>query len=355
MRTRSPGFRQAARVFVTAAVAMTLAAALHLPHGQWLTITAALGLRATYDETVTHLIQRVGGTVLGSVIAAVLLALAPGHLTAAAVLFGFACAAFALRSVNFGYWMLFGTPVALMLLDFSTPSDWTAAGERIGLVVAGGALAFAATRLLWPTGHAERLPAQLRRLLTVHADLVRATAAVVEGDLERLPRDKVVAAEQSVEAVTDARTHLQNERVPDAERIDRLTEVISAARRVRDHLVAVTRMTRRDAEDTGPVPQILDRVADHLEEIDDRLTDAEAADLPPLRERLDEDFADLDAHLARLAKRRRAEIRGGVGTDEQTPVRHAVLQISGSRHALRSLRRDVDDLVAGCLAAARPS
>jgi uncharacterized membrane protein YccC len=357
VRTRSPGFRQAMRVLVTAAVAMALAAALHLPHGQWLTITAALGLRATYDETVTHLIQRVGGTVLGSVIAALLLALAPGQLAAALILFVFAVIAFTLRSVNFGYWMLFGTPVFLMLLDFSMPSNWTAAGERIILVVGGGVLAFLATRLLWPTGHAERLPAQLGQLLTVHADLVRATAAVVEGDAERLPHDKVVAAEQAVEAVTDSRNRLENERVPDTERIARLDDVISAARGVRDHLIAVARMARQDVEDVGPAPEILDRVADHLEETHDLLSAPEPADadLPPLRERLDDDFADLDAHLAKLARRRRAEIKEGVSTDEYTPLRHAVLQVSGTRYALRSLRKDVDDLVTQCLAAAPPS
>ncbi|MFG1998423.1 FUSC family protein [Spirillospora sp. NPDC048911] len=410
VRTRSPTFRQVTRVSLAVALAMALVAALNLPHGHWLTITVMLCMRGTYGDTIERVVQRVGGTAIGSAIAAVLLALAPGQVTATVVLFVFALAAFALRSVNFTYWALFGTPLAMMLMDFSVPSDWTAAGERIALTIAGGLVTVLATRLLWPAGYAERLPVQLGHLLGVHADLARATAAVVEDEHERLPHDKVMAAEQATEAITEARNRLAKERVPDTERIACLRAAAQTAHRVRDHLIAVARMSREEEIDSGPAPRILDRIADQLEEAAAALEDppepttetaapapdastpsssVTAPDISPpapatsalasdasirvpdtsvpapdaagstpdtseADRRLDEQFADLDTYLSKIARRRRAEVEAGVETDAFTPLRHTLLQVSGVRYALRSLRGDADDLIESALAASRP-
>ncbi|WP_067483872.1 FUSC family protein [Actinomadura hibisca] len=357
VRTRSPGFRQVGRVGLAVAVAMSLSAALKLAHGHWMTITVMQSLRGTYGETMTRLAQRVGGTAAGSAIAAVLLALAPGQVTAALILFAFALAGFALRPVNFAYWALFGTPLAMMLLDFSAPSDWTAAGERILLTLAGCVLVFLAVRLLWPTGHAERLPLQLGRLLSAHADLTRATSRLVEGELDRLPFDTTSAAEDATDSVAATRKRLGEERVPDAARIAELRAIVRGAHRVRDHLIAIGRLSREEEVDAGPIPEILDRLADRLEEAAAELEDTdppqgEAAPSPA--ERLEEEFADLDRHLAGLARRRRAEVKAGVGTDEFTPLRHALLQVAGTRHAVRALRRDTDELIGASVKAARP-
>ncbi|KAB2373991.1 hypothetical protein F9B16_28215 [Actinomadura montaniterrae] len=353
VRTRSPLFRQLTRVYVTAVVSMALAAGLHIPHGHWLTITAMLSLRATYGETVERLVQRVGGTAAGSVIAAVVLTLAPTQPVVAVIVFVFALAGFALRPINFAYWGLFGTPLAMMLLDFSAPADWRIAGERIGLVAGGTVLSFLAVRLLWPAGHLERLPVQLGRMLAVHADLVRAAADVVGGERVRLPQEKVVTAERSAEAVAETRDRLTHERVPDTALIGRLRDAVRAAHRVRDHLIAVSRVTREEAVDAGPVPEILDRLADQLEEAAGLLEDPDDEDLKarsPAAE-LEEELADLDEYLKKLTKRRRAEIKSGVGREEFTPLRHALAQVSGTRYTVRSLRRDTGRVINASLAA----
>ncbi|MFB4305114.1 FUSC family protein [Actinomadura sp. GTD37] len=356
VRTRSPSFRQVSRVYVTAVVAMALAAAVGLSHGHWMTITAMLSLRATYGETVDRLVQRVGGTAAGSVAAAVVLTLAPGQLTVAVIAFVFAMAGFALRSVNFAYWALFGTPLAMMLLDFSTPADWLTAGERIGLTLAGTVMAYLAVRLLWPAGHLERLPVQLKRLLGTHADLVRATADVLAGERVRLPHDTIVAAERAAEAVAETRTRLGHERLPDLDLITGLGTAVDAAHRTRDHLIAVARLSRAEAVDTGPVPEILDRLADEFEEtavLLEEPADLDPKNVPPVEE-LDEELADLDSHLSALTKRRRAEIKAGVDRDEVTPLHQALLQVSGTRYTIRSLRRDAGTVVEASLTAAAP-
>ncbi|MER7547448.1 FUSC family protein [Actinomadura sp.] len=356
VRTRSPAFRQVSRVFVTAVASMAVAAAAGLSHGHWATITAMLSLRATYGETVDRLVQRVGGTAAGAAIAAVILTLAPGQVTVAVIAFVFAMAGFAMRSVNFAYWALFGTPLAMMLLDFSTPADWRTAGERIALTVAGTAMAYLAVRLLWPAGHLERLPRQLGRLLDTHAGLVRSTADVLAGEETRLPHDRIVAAERAAEAVAETRARLGHERVPDKELIAELDRAVHAAHRTRDHLIAVARLSRAEAVDTGPVPEILDRIADRFEETATLVEDPEelgAQDARPVEE-LDEELADLDSHLSAITRRRRAEIKAGVDREEVTPLRQALLQVSGTRHTIRSLRRDAGTVVESSLAAAAP-
>ncbi|MFI0354423.1 FUSC family protein [Actinomadura sp. 9N407] len=349
LRYRTPGFRQFSRVVLIALLAMALAAALKMPHGHWMTITAMMSLRGTYGETVNRVVQRVGGTAIGSAIAAVLLTLTPGQTTTAVIIFCIGLVGFALRSINFTYWALFGTPLAMMLLDFTVPSDWVAAGERIALTLAGGLISFLAVRLLWPSGHAERLPRQLGRLLSVHADLIRTTAAVVDGRQERLPLEELATAEEEAESIAETIVQLGHERLPDLERIDLLGSVADSAHRIRDHLIAIGRMTREEEVDAGPIPEILDRLADSLEEAADDLEDPEppedTTDAPSPAERLDEEFSDLDTHLSALARRRRAEIKQGVSTDEYTPLRHALLQVSGTRYAARSLRGDTETLI----------
>ncbi|QXJ23166.1 FUSC family protein [Actinomadura graeca] len=358
VRTRSPLFRQVARVFLTAVVSMTLAAALRLPHGHWMTITAMLSLRASYGETIERALQRAGGTAAGSVVAALLLTLAPDEPVIVLTVFCFALAGFALRPVNFAYWALFGTPLTMMLLDFSTPADWRTAGERIALTVAGTLLSFLAVRLLWPTGHHERLPAKLARMLSQHAALVRTTADVIGGERVRLPHDTIVAAGRAAESVDETATRLGHERLPDTELITRLKTVVRSAHRVRDHLIAVARISREKAVDTGPVPEILDRLADQLEEAATALEEPPGKGAPeassPVRE-LEEELAALDDHLATLTRRRRAEITSGVDRDEFTPLRQALLQVSGTRHTIRSLRRDTGRLIDGALTAVSPS
>ncbi|TDD80276.1 FUSC family protein [Actinomadura rubrisoli] len=361
VRTRSPRFRQVARVLVTAVVSMALVGAFHIPHGHWMTITAMLSLRATYGETVEQLVQRVGGTAAGSVIAALLLTLAPVQATTALIVFCSALAGFTLRSVNFVYWALFGTPLAMMLLDFSTPSDWHAARDRIVLTFAGTLLSYLAISLLWPTGHRERLPAQLGRLLSVHADLVRTTADVLGGERVELPHDKVAAAERTAEAVAETRDRLGHERVLDTDLAARLQNAVGAAHRIRDQLIAVARMSRERSVDVGPVPEILDRLADQMEEaataLEERQPEDGDAGAPSSVEELDEELADLDSHLSTLTRRRRAEIKSGGDRDETTPLNHALLQISSTRYTIRTMRRDTGRLINSAQAAVerRPS
>jgi uncharacterized membrane protein YccC len=261
--TRSPGFRHAVRVGVAVAVSMGLATGLKLPHGHWLTITVLLSLRDSYGDTVKRVVKRVGGTAIGAIVAALALAVAPGEPTLIALIFVGAILGFTFRTANHAYWMIFGTPMIMLLVDFSNALNWQAAAWRIGLTLAGGLLALGAARALWPAGTLRLIPEQLAGLLRAHARLVRVVAARFDGDAEAPVRKRTLDATASGAELEETAKRLGREPTPPMDLLTRLRDADAAARNVRDDLKTLE--TLEDDLDAGPIGAILDRIADHLD------------------------------------------------------------------------------------------
>ena len=342
--TRSPGSRHAVRMGLGVAAAMALATGLKLTYGHWLTITVLLSLRDSYGDTVKRVVKRVGGTTVGAIVAALALAVAPGEVTLVVLIFIGALLGFTFRTANHAYWMMFGTPMIMLLVDFSNALSWSAAAWRIGLTLAGGLIALVAARVLWPAGTLRLVPGHLADLMRVHARLVRAVAARFDGDAEapvlRRTEDASAAGAELEEAVR----RLGREPSPPTELLVRLRAAGAAARSVRDDLKTLG--TLEDDLDPGPIGAILDRVADHLDARADALVSAQAEAVGELE--LNDLLEDLDGHLSGLDRRRRDEL-SGVGTEAVTTLRRLLVQAASARHAVRSLAAD-----AGRLAAAEP-
>jgi uncharacterized membrane protein YccC len=336
--TRSPGLRHAVRVGLAVAASMALATGLRLPHGHWLTITVLLSLRDSYGDTVKRVVKRVGGTAVGAIVAALALAVAPGEATLVALIFVGAICGFALRTVNHAYWMTFGTPMIMLLVDFSNALNWQAAAWRIGLTLAGGLIAQLAARALWPSGARRLIPEQLAGLLRAHARLMRAVAARFDGESEAPIRKRTLDAAASVTELEETTKRLGREPSPPMDLLARLRATDTAARDVRDDLRTLS--TLEEDLDAGPICAILDRVADHLDARADALTSpGEEADADGDLD-LGDLLEDLDDHLSSLDRRRRAELSGGVGTEAVTTLRRLLIQAAGARHAVRSLVTD---------------
>ncbi|MCO5994930.1 FUSC family protein [Actinoallomurus rhizosphaericola] len=350
IRTRSPGFRHSTRMGVAIAVAMALSAWLRLPHGHWLTITVVASLRDSYGDTVTRVVKRIGGTAIGAIVAALALVLVPHQGTLIGLVFVGAALGFTVRPVNFGHWMAVATPMIMLLIDYSAPLSWHAAAWRIGLTAAGGLFALAAARVLWPAGTIGLLPGRLARLMRTHAALARAVAARFDGEAEASIRRRMEDAAAAAADVEESATRLGQEPAPPEDLVRRLLDATSIARRLRDDVQAVGALWE-DRTDAGPLPAILERVADQLEESADALlsADGEAAEL-----RLDDLLEEFDRHLAELTRRRRAELDDGVGTDAVTTLRRSLVQVAAARHALRGLASDAERLRRTVLTDATP-
>ncbi len=339
VRHRSALFQQAVRVSLMVALAMSVSTAFRIRHGQWMAMTVLVTLHATYGETMSRVGQRVAGSAVGCLIAAVVLALTPGRPHAALAMTLFAVVAFTLRPLGYTYWNVFVTPLSLMLMDLSFLANWSIALRRILLIAAGGAIALVGTRVLWPRQAAREVPGRVDDLLSACAELARAAAAVAEGETSRLPDGPLTATRKAIDGLADLRDRMENEPDHDPERIERLTTVVRACGRIRDRLIAVADITGVAFGSRSPVARVLDRAADAVENA------AAPGGPPPGRFDVSELLDDLDDRLAREARRRGAE---------REPPDRAVRGLAAARRILDGLVADVDDLVGALAAPPRP-
>jgi len=330
--------RQALRSGITMLIAMMIWASIDIPHGHWLPLTAMLVLRGTYGETLRRVWQRIGGTVLGAVIAALVLAATPGQIGLTVIIFLLALIGFALTPMNYAFWILLNTPMMLLVVDFGQPVPWTTATERVGLTLLGTLIALVAARVLWPTAYLGRLPVSLAEVCNSLAGVLRA-AEVPGEEGEAAFVDKARAAREAVTSVQIHVNRIAQDPDPDTELVGRLREAMAAAHRIRDEVIAVAGMARTSS---GPIAGILDELADYLEEAGEMLDSGSSADLPAPE--LDDLYTEFDERLSALAKERRAEVAGGAEMDDTSPLRRDLLSVAAVRHALRALRVDVTEL-----------
>ncbi len=169
--------RHALRLALVVTVAQLAGGALHVARGQWLTTTALLVLQPYAGATWQRSAARVGGTVLGGVLAALLAALVHDQLALAAAMFVLAVAAVAVRRADYALFTFFLTPIFVLLAEPAL-GDWRLAGVRVVDTLGGGVLAVAASRLLWPRYESRGIPATLGTLLDrvreVYASAARA-------------------------------------------------------------------------------------------------------------------------------------------------------------------------------------
>lgn len=173
-----------------------------LPHGYWLPFTIVVVLQPDYGSTRQRALERLLGTVAGSILASALLALPlplAVHLAAtAAGVFGFAY--FVKRNYAFA---IFFVTVFIVLLTESRESITIAFTiERVTSTIAGGALALVAAFLFWPVWERDRLPAIL-------AQTFRANRAYLVLLLDRLGAggsydSEGIAAKRRAEAANTA-------------------------------------------------------------------------------------------------------------------------------------------------------
>lgn len=346
LRTWPPPLRHAIRAGLTMLAAMVIWAWMHIPYGHWLPLAVLLCLRGTYGETVSRVLERVGGTALGSTVAAVLLFLAPGHPTLVLIIFVLTVFGFALSPVSYLYWVILCTPLLMMIIDFGVPVPWSTAGVRIVLTIGGSGLALAASRLLWPAAPTSQLPALLAALQERHAEVIRSAAeeldtAVAEKEGRPSLAERLRPARSAAETVNAEADRLIHDPAPDTQLIKRLREAVRAAHRIRDELITLGGMAKAESAAAGPVAATLEHLAEYLEESAAALRTGDRP-LPPIE--LDDLLADLDARLSSLVKRRRAEIKGGTGLDVSTPLRTDLLSVASVRHAVRALRSDTQVL-----------
>ena len=155
-RKDSLSLRHAARVAIVCGFDVCLIERRHVGHGYWLMMTSLIVLQPHVSGTLRRGLQRIGGTVGGGILAALLAIVLHSQLVTGIVLFPLALLALALLPVNYAAFAFFLTPTFVLAFLRHT-GDWQLAMLRIGNTIAGAAIAIAAMTVLFPSYERERI------------------------------------------------------------------------------------------------------------------------------------------------------------------------------------------------------
>jgi uncharacterized membrane protein YccC len=170
----------------------------HIPRGYWLPLTIVVVLQPDYGSTRQRAAQRLVGTLIGGLLASLLLwlKLPPVVLmtATAATIFGFS---YFLRK-NYALAVFFVTLMIVLLTEATSAVTLEFTISRLVATAAGGALAMLAALLFWPVWERQRFPAYLAAALRANRDYLQLLQArLASGGAYD---DPVVAAKRRVEA-----------------------------------------------------------------------------------------------------------------------------------------------------------
>lgn len=171
----SPNLRHALRASLVTAPALGLTLVWPGPFTHWLTVTVVLTMQPFYAATWQRALERIGGTVLGGLIGALLASLATTTLALAALIFPLSIIGFAARQVSYAFFIACLTPLVVLLVEVMEPghASWEVAGMRALFTLLGGLIAVGSSLLLWPISEPDQVRLELRKAVKAHADFAR--------------------------------------------------------------------------------------------------------------------------------------------------------------------------------------
>ena len=242
LQWHSAVFRHALRAAVVAAPALVFTLSTTGRYHHWLIITLILTMQPFYALTWQRALERIGGTVLGGLLAAAIALVCTTPLAIAAALFPLAILAFTVRSVNYGAFIALLTPLVVLLTEFSQPGtgELYIAGLRAMYTVAGGVLAVLGCLLLWPSWEPDRLRRELRTAMTAHAAFAEAELdALLGGDAGQVDRARRAAGVASNNLETSISRALNEPRRSQRRELQAALVVDAALRRMAGRLSAL--------------------------------------------------------------------------------------------------------------------
>ena len=269
---RSAIFRHALRVAVLAGAAVAVVAGRDAPHGIWLPMTVLVVLQPDYGGTLTRAVQRSAGTVVGAVIAGVLLVLLQGTLAFEGAVAALLFATFFLIRRHYAQAIAFLTPLIILLIGFSGPDPWADVRDRVLYTLLGATAAIVAGYVLWPQWEHERLPDRLaaaigagNRYLTAVLAAFGSGGASPEslGPLRRTAEVEATNVEATFQRVVGEPSRLQG-------RIGKFFMLVVYVHRLCRHTIALE-------AHLGAEPLAADDVAELCRLIDGGLDDVAAA------------------------------------------------------------------------------
>jgi uncharacterized membrane protein YccC len=271
LTTGSLSLRHAARFALIAAALTMLTKGLRLEMGYWITITAVIILQAYPSATWQRAIQRVGGTLLGGLIAAGAAFVLHGPAAIVIVVIPLSLLSMAFRGVSYTLYIVCITPLFILITELINRDGVLSpalGGLRMLDNVVGAAFGMLATFVLWPSWEvhflrhhlAEDLRGNARFLLKA-LDAWLGTATTREADDAR--RQAGLAGNN---AEASLRRALEEPRRYPPDQIAAAMAITAAARR----LAGIAALIMQ----SPPVPEAMARVADMHANLQAKFDDA---------------------------------------------------------------------------------
>ena len=274
LTSRSLPARHALRMGVAAATAVWISFALDITRGYWATITTLIVLQPYAGATIRKTLQRVGGSVLGGIIAAALAVVARTKLEIAAVMVPFTVGAVAVLPLNYGVFVLLLTPVFVLLAE-PHPGDWGVAGLRVVNTLLGGGIALAASQVLWPAREIETYAMQLAGLLRDLRALLAAVTTRGDATVAAWRHNAHEARRRFGVAVTNAEATMQRliaEDAPNPHRVEAAMTILTYGRRMASTMSAIAES--HIAGELAPPEIAITELASQLDALADTLAGA---------------------------------------------------------------------------------
>ncbi len=166
----SATLRHSLRASLAAAPAQLLTLLLYHGYEYWLTITLVLTLQPYFALTWQRALERIGGTVLGGVIGAVIAMYCTTPIAMTGAIFPLALIAFSVRQVSFGAFITALTPIVVLLVELGRPGsdEISVLAYRAGYTLLGGILAVLCCLFLWPSWEPDRLRREVAAAIAAH-------------------------------------------------------------------------------------------------------------------------------------------------------------------------------------------
>ena len=156
LRTHPITVRHAARASIMAMIAVIVADQLHLARGYWVTLNVVVLLQPYTVLTAMKTLQRIAGTALGAIVAALILAQFPDARVLFVIAIALSAISVSVLQLNYGLYAFLTTPTFVLLAEVHA-LDARLPEIRIINTLIGGALALVGSRLFWPQRESELL------------------------------------------------------------------------------------------------------------------------------------------------------------------------------------------------------
>jgi uncharacterized membrane protein YccC len=230
LKISSPVWRQALRVAVAVTVSYVLGAWLDVSFSYWGTIATLVLMQPFGANTWLRVLERAAGSMVGGVLTAVLVADISRPLETVLFIAPLSAAVIALRLVNYGLFVIFVTPMFVLVSDFIHPASDLVSTRAINEII-GACIGLAGSLLLWPEREENALSDTVLAALAANmafASGVLRSAADAPDSLDPLRREA---------GVTSSRAEIARQRLllqgrSRAAHLDRVHDILIALRSI---------------------------------------------------------------------------------------------------------------------------